>query len=363
MTETTLGWDVGGAHLKAALLDAGGRVVGAWQEPCPLWRGLGRLGAALDRIEAAVPARGAARRRHAVTMTGEMADLFESRAAGVAILAERLAARFGAERTRFYAGPSGWLDWEGARRQPDRVASANWHASAALVARRLDAALLVDIGSTTTDLIPVRRGRPATDSVGDADRLAAGELVYTGVVRTPVMALAAEAPVAGRWLPLMAEHFATSADVYRVLGWLPAAADRHDSADGGAKTVAASRVRLARMVGRDAGDLPDAAWSELAAWCADAQLERIQRAARQVLSRVRLEPGAPVLTAGAGAFLAERLAARLGRPAVPFAHLLGVGPELAQAADWCAPALAVARLMADDDAATPSTQPRNPPCA
>ncbi len=344
-TETVMGWDVGGAHLKAARLEADGRVSGVWQQRCPLWRGMDHLDQALDGILAGMPD---VQARHAVTMTGEMTDLFENRDNGVHALVDRLCDRLGgAERVRFYAGADGWMNAGATRLRPQPVASANWHATAAMVAACLGDALLVDIGSTTCDLIPLRDRRVATASAGDSDRLGAGELVYSGVVRTPLMALTDMAPVRGRWTPLMAEHFATTADVYRILGWLPDAADLHESADGGAKTAAASRIRLARMVGRDASELPEAAWDELAAWFVDAQLDKIARAARQVLSRGLLPPTAPVVTAGAGAFLGERLAARLGRTAVDFSSLLGDDTDR-QGATWCAPAIAVGWLLKKD---------------
>mgnify|MGYP001160736884 CR=1 FL=1 len=340
--EIILGWDIGGAHLKAARLHADGCVAGVWQEACPLWRGLDHLHAALDRILQQNPAVA----WHAVTMTGEMTDLFASRKAGVHALVDLLRQRLGSERLHFYAGAEGWFDADAAMLNTEAIASANWHATAAMAAKQLGEALLVDIGSTTCDIIPLSGHAVATHSASDSDRLESGELVYTGVVRTPVMALASEAPVAGRWTPLMAEHFATSADLYRLLGWLPEAADQHDSADNGPKTIAGSQIRLARMVGRDAEQLTPAAWQELAAWLADAQLDRIVRACRQVLSRVLLAPDAPLVMAGAGSFLGPRLAARLGHPLLNFAQLLPPG-SAAEHSDWCAPAVAVGWLLAE----------------
>lgn len=343
MNETVIGWDVGGAHLKAARIERDGQVSGVWLVPCALWRGLDQLHQAIDRIERAMRVSDAC--AHAVTMTGEMVDLFETRQAGVQALAALLSQRLGAERVRFYAGGQGWYDAGETGRHAGHVASANWHATAHLVSTRLGEALLVDIGSTTTDLIPIRDGVVATPSRSDRDRLAAGELVYTGVARTPLMALASDAPVAGHFTPLMAEHFAASADVYRILGLLPEHADLHDAADGGAKTAAASRVRLARMVGRDAGELPDAAWAELAAWFADAQMARIGRALRQVLSRDMPPAQTPLVVAGVGGFLGARLAARIERPVIRFSQILAARAHQ-DMIDACAPAVAVGRLLA-----------------
>lgn len=341
-----MGWDVGGAHLKAARIDADGRLSGIWQEPCPLWRGMEQLHMAMARI---LDQAGMDCRCHGVTMTGEMADLFPSREEGVLALSDVMTRKLAPAPVWFFAGAHGWVDGGDIAGAIHDVASANWHATARLLAGHVEDALLVDIGSTTTDIIPLADGRVATTSRGDADRLAAGELVYTGVVRTPVMALADQAPVAGRWLPLMAEHFATSADIHRILGWLPDEADQHDTADHGPKTPEASRLRLARMVGRDVAELPAAAWKELAAWFAQAQLHCIERAARLVLSRTLIADTAPLVMAGAGAFLGARLGARLERPVLDFHQVL---PDMAAAHGWCAPAVSVARLLMEDKACT-----------
>ena len=84
---------------------------------------------------------------------------------------------------------------------PELVASANWMASGAVVAGLIPEGLVVDIGSTTTDLIVVRHGAVEAQGDDDGSRLVAGELVYSGVVRTPVMALAPRVPFAGAWVP------------------------------------------------------------------------------------------------------------------------------------------------------------------
>ena len=93
------------------------------------------------------------------------------------------------------------------------IASANWRASAEAAALACADALFIDIGSTTTDLIPIVAGAVAAVGEDDAGRLAAGELVYTGLTRSFVMAMAARAPFAGEWTPLMNEYFAAAADV------------------------------------------------------------------------------------------------------------------------------------------------------
>jgi uncharacterized hydantoinase/oxoprolinase family protein len=127
-----------------------------------------------------------------------------------------------------------------------------------------------------------------------------------------------------------------------VLGDLPEGADLMATADGRDKSAAASRARLARMIGREAEDAPEAAWDGVAAWFAEAQLRDICDAAFLRLSRGDLPRQAPIVAAGAGERLAHEVARRFGRPWLGFAELTGGGA----AASVCAPAAAVALLVA-----------------
>lgn len=333
-----IGWDIGGAHVKAARID-GGRVSGVVQVACPLWQGLDKLDAAVAEALAAL---GAAP-RHAITMTGEMTDLFDARADGVAGIAQRMRSALSGDIT-LYAGRAGWAEVDDARVRADDIASANWLATAAWIATRLPQALLADVGSTTSDLIVIDGG-VATTSRSDADRLISGELVYAGVVRTPLMALAPAVDFKSRRHRLMAEYFATTADVWRLLGALPEHADQYPAADGGAKTAEASARRLARMIGRDLAEGSMDDWRALASAFAEAQLDALVDACSALPGIAALAPDAPVVCAGAGRFVAARLARALGRPAVTLGELLAdLAPDCADEATTCAPAVAVALL-------------------
>jgi probable H4MPT-linked C1 transfer pathway protein len=340
--QNIIGWDVGGAHLKAARVE-NGIVTAAAQIACPLWLGLAELDRAFSEAQAEI---GAAP-LNAITMTGELCDAFATRedgVEGVANIAERLLAP---GRTWFYAGRSGFVDRSQVAAHAGDIASANWHASAALTGLQVRDALFVDIGSTTTDVIPIAEGRPAAQGYSDAQRLTHGELVYTGLVRTFLMAGPKRAPFVGQWTPLMNEWFATTADVYRVLGDLPEGADMTDTADGREKTKPASRARLARMIGRDVGEADDAAWDRLARVFAEAQLRDVMDAADLVLSRGLIGVGAPIVGAGVGRGIIRKLAARLERPFIAFEDLIDAAPEARSKASDCAPASAVALIAAN----------------
>jgi (4-(4-[2-(gamma-L-glutamylamino)ethyl]phenoxymethyl)furan-2-yl)methanamine synthase len=339
-----IGWDIGGAHLNAARVKHG-RVEAVVQAATPLWLGLDSLHSAFDTLCAEL---GDAD-RHVITMTGELCDAFPSRREGVAGLAEIAANHLAPAAPSLYAGRAGFVELSEAASHADDIASANWHASAAVVALKLPEALFIDIGSTTTDIIPVVAGRVAAVGYSDAERLASGELIYTGMTRSFVMSLASRAPFRGAWTPLMNEYFASSADAHRILGDLPDGADKMATADGREKTVEASRARLARMIGREAEEGANSEWSGLAAWFAEAQIRQITDAVLLRLSRDDVPVAAPVVAAGVGEGLAAEAARRLGRLCLGFSSLIAAPAE----ASHCAPAVAVA-LLGSNQGALPS---------
>ncbi len=187
-----IGWDIGGAHLKAARLE-NGMIVDVVQIACPLWLGLDHLHKAFEEAKARL---GSAK-INVATMTGELSDAFADRTSGV--LAISAAAVNALGPTQIYAGPAGFAAANTAAKHVALIASANWHASATLVAKHLGEALFVDMGSTTTDIIPLKESQVAAQGYSDATRMAYGELVYAGIVRSFLMAGLRLVPFGGRW--------------------------------------------------------------------------------------------------------------------------------------------------------------------
>lgn len=345
------GWDVGGAHVKVCAVDAAGAVLDVAQWACPLWQGLDHLEHTIGLVLERWPAGAQLAARHAVTMTGEMVDLFHDRAEGVREIAGTLARRLG-RNVRFYANDAGWFTEAQCAAGWRSVASANWLATARWVATRVPDAVLVDIGSTTTDIVPIAGGNVAARATTDAGRLASGELVYQGVVRTPLCGVAHRIEFGDACVNVMNEWFATTADVYRVTGELEPLYDLHPSADHGPKTVAASEARLARMIGRDAHEASHEAWRRFALQWRALQLREIGANLARV---VVLKPGlakAPLVGAGCGRFLVAALARDEARSYVDFGTLAGVPGHCADWAATCAPSVAVALLASQD------TEPR-----
>ncbi|MBS0252037.1 MAG: hypothetical protein JSR78_13345 [Proteobacteria bacterium] len=333
MSKVTIGLDVGGAHLKVARV-VGSGVMAVRQIAWPLWQGLDELD---QSIREAAPLTDDAD-AFSVTMTGELTEIFESREAGVLAILDRLRDRLSGD-LRIYMGLKGLAPPDTAASDPLSVASANFLATAALVARLRPRSLLIDMGSTTTDIIACDRPLGLTDS----ERLQTGELVYTGFTRTAVPSIATRAPLAGQWQSLARDAFANMADVRRILGTLPDDVDQHATADGRGKTQKESLERFARGFGRDADLRHLSTWQVAAAYIEERQLRSMHDGVLQVLSR----PGSnvqSVVAAGIGAPAATQIATRLAMPSENFGDLIESDDDQKLWATRCAPAVAVALL-------------------
>ncbi|SAL20589.1 hypothetical protein AWB64_01470 [Caballeronia sordidicola] len=345
------GWDVGGAHVKVSVATGSGALRDIAQWACPLWQGLGHLEQVIDSAFQRWPLACDPHASHVVTMTGEMVDLFADREEGVRVLADTLVRRLGAQ-TRFFAGAAGWLNAQGACGQWREVASANWLATAQWVARRMNEAVLIDIGSTTTDIVPVVAARVAARGCNDATRLVSGELVYQGVVRTPLCGIAHRIGFRGEETNVMNEWFATTADVYRLTGELWAAHDQHASADNGPKTQAASRARIARTIGHDARDANENEWRDFAGCWRERQMQILMANLGDVIAVHPSLQRAPLVGAGCGRFLVEAIARREKRAFIDFSDLVDTPANERERREWiatCAPSVAVALLAQDEN--------------
>jgi len=333
---SVIGWDIGGVNTKAALVTQGA-VQAVVTRPFELQNDPDALPGLLLDIARSLTRD--APDAHAVTMTAELSQMFLTKRDGVRFVLDGIERAFSGAFVRVYTTSGTFVATEVARSEPRLVAAANWVATAHLVARDHPDALLIDIGTTTTDVIPIWGGRVVASGRTDPERLMSGELVYTGVVRTPVEAIVRTVPVEGRPTRVSAEGFALAGDVHV---WLEALAPGDYDArtpDGRPATREFAGSRLARVVCADREILSDAAITAIASAVASAQVDGIATAIREVVQR---NPGiTTAVVTGLGGFVAAQSATAAALRVTPLSDRLG-----AQAAR-SAPATAVALLLAE----------------
>jgi probable H4MPT-linked C1 transfer pathway protein len=331
-----LGWDVGGVNTKVARVEDG-RVRVARGRPFELQRSPQALVPLLRELADECRSGPPAPTVHAVTMTAELSQLFRTKREGVAFVLDALAAAFPSESMRVFTVDGRFVDPDEARARPLAVAAANWTATATYVSRRHPDALLIDIGTTTTDIIPIAGGAVVAKGRTDPDRLASGELVYTGALRTPVEAIASHVPLGGERINVAAEGFALAGDVHVWRGDLAPADYTVPAPDGRPATREFAGERLARAICADREMLDDAGVSAIAGALAAAQVDRIAVEMQRVSAR---HPSIrTAVVTGLGAFLGRAAACQAGLRVVPLSDDLG------RDAAQFAPAAAVALLL------------------
>jgi len=325
-----LALDVGGANLKAAHSSGQARSLPfeLWKQPDELTRSLATLASTLPAAD-----------RVALTMTAELCDCYLTKAVGVRAVMDATLAALPGRWTVIWGSDGQFHPVEEVRERPGLAAAANWLALATLAARLIPPGpgLLIDIGSTTTDLIPLLGGRPAVRGRTDTERLGTGELVYAGVRRTPLCSIARELPFRGRLTGLTAELFATTLDVYLTTGEIRSDPKDLSPADGRPATADAAVDRLARMVGADRDGFSSEDAAAFARAADEVLLARLEAAAARATGATVGRPGGAVV-AGSGEFLARRLTSRILAPGSPVVSLAEAwGPVASDAA--CAHAL------------------------
>jgi len=337
-----IGWDIGGVNTKVARVSNGalraalGRPFELQHAPDTLPRILRELAAETGVESGDV---------HAVTMTAELSQTFRTKREGVASVLDAVETAFPGAAVRVFTVRGDFIRPDEARHDPLSVAAANWSATARLVARYHADALLIDTGTTTTDVIPIVGGCVVAAGLTDPDRLASGELVYTGVLRTPVEAIAFHVPFRGRPAGISAEGFALAGDVHLWRGDLAPGDYTVPTPDRRPATREFAAERLARAVCADREVIDEAGITAIADALAHAQIARVVRAIRQVRAR---HPGLKTaVVTGVGAFLGRAAAQAAGLEVIPLADDLGADGAR------CAPAACVALLL--DAASRPTT--------
>jgi (4-(4-[2-(gamma-L-glutamylamino)ethyl]phenoxymethyl)furan-2-yl)methanamine synthase len=334
------GWDIGGAHLKVASVNVAGKIEFVEQFSSPLWQGLDQLEKLFPKTVKQLPQ---GLHSHAFTITAELVDIFKDREEGMNTLIDVCEKNLG-NNINLYAVDEGMLGLDRAREKVNQIASANWHASATYAASLIESGLFIDIGSTTTDIIPFCNNSLNNRGLNDQSRLCFDELVYTGVVRTSLMSLTNKVPFAGEWQNIAAENFATTADVYRILASLEESDDLMETADGNSKNVAGSIRRLARMLGTDSTiSIESQHWYKLAEYFEEMQLQMLTDAVLRVLSKSS-DSDCRIIGAGVGRFLIKKIAQRIEIPYMEFSDLFNAESGLQHKCNVCAPAVAIAQL-------------------
>jgi hypothetical protein len=250
-----------------------------------------------------------------LTMTAELADAFLDKKEGVKFILSEFRQVF--SKVEIYISDvEARLRRIGESSVPGSnlldFAGTNWAMSAMMVSCYMKNVIFTDIGSTTTDIIPILDGRIAARGKSDTERMKWGELLYLGALRTDLSSLVREIPYKGEKVRVIREYFANTADLHILSGYLVASDYTVPTPDGRAKDRFHAGNRLARMISLDHSLIQEDDLLMMSSYIFEKELHILEDGLLQVYSRVSPGFDLPILPSGVGSFLMEILARRLG---------------------------------------------------
>jgi probable H4MPT-linked C1 transfer pathway protein len=313
-----LGIDIGGANTKIASDD--GTLLELHY--IPLWKN-SRLPQTLLEI-----AKRLEPEKTGVVITGELADCFPDKDAGLSYIIDAVNNAF---NNAYFLDSNGVFLQEKKR----SIAAANWMASALAAGMEFGDCILIDTGSTTADIIPIKNGKPYAAKT-DFERLKRGELVYSGALRTNIAAILKSVKIDGEISRISSELFAISADAHLLLGMILPHNYTCDTPDGAGKTIFDAKRRLARVVCADLVEIRDDEILSIARQAMVAQVNDIKEALLQVSQNHGITC---VVTCGLGEFLARKAAHECGF------DIISISEKFGEEISNIFPAYAVAQLL------------------
>ena len=288
------GWDIGGAHIKVAKINFEKNKIITKQIYSPVWKNINNLYKSIKKVNQKI----GHCNYHSITMTAELSDIFLNRKKGTAHIVNLCSKIFGKKKIYFY-NKKKFLKKKEALNYSKSLSSLNWHASANLISNYLSNCILVDIGSTTTDIITIKNNKVNTKGKSDCQRLKSKELLYIGVLRTPLFAIE-------RKKNLIFENFSDLSDIYRILKKIPKKFDTTPTNDNKGKDKHSSARRVARVFGDDYKKKKFSKWKNFSIKIKKKQ-EKILKENINNIKKKNFSKNVPVIGAGIGEFLLKKI--------------------------------------------------------
>ncbi|ADG13723.1 H4MPT-linked C1 transfer pathway protein [Methanocaldococcus infernus ME] len=228
-----IGLDIGGANTKITILE--GEKYKIDTHYLPMWKMKDKLVEVLKNYDADYVA---------LVMTAELSDCYKTKKEGVEDIIDKVTSVF--DNVYIFDVNGKFLTPEEAKKRYLEVSASNWMATAEFIKRFVsNNCILVDMGSTTTDIIPIKEGRVLAKKT-DLDRLMNNQLLYVGALRTPLHFLARKIIFRGKLTNVASEYFAITADINYLLGKVKNYSC--ETPDGGGKDREGCLIRLSRVV-------------------------------------------------------------------------------------------------------------------
>ena len=332
-----LGLDIGGAHIKVVGLNATRQIVLVKYMKCYFWNKSEDFLTFVKQINKYINKQTLI----GITMTAELCDSFKTRKQGFDVVS-RYCKELKNDFFFYSLGKSPFIK----KAEYKNVVSMNWHAIGSYVSHEITNCIIIDFGSTTTDLICIKNKKIKNIHFDDFSRLNNSELLYSGLVRTPIFSIINEVKIDDKTFKIIPEFFSNMGDIYRISYSQELCHDIDDTADLRSKSYINSLCRVSRNFGIDYDTSLENFIIQISKNIVGKQLSVINKSINILRKKYNLEPEHPVITSGIGKDILIKLLKPKKCRLLPFDALItGSSDKLKTMAALHAPAFSVAHLL------------------
>ncbi len=333
-----LGIDIGGAHIKLVGLDEKKELIFVDYLKFYFWK----EEKSINKIFNYINSKSNKNTLSGITMTAELCDIFKNRVDGFRKIynyCKKLKNNY-----FFYTKSKKIFE----KKNYSAIVSMNWHSIGRLLEKKYKNAIIVDFGSTTTDIICIKNYVIQNKNFDDFSRINSSELVYTGLTRTPIFAINSKVKINGKNFEIIPEFFSDMSDVYRINSILKKEFDIDETADGKKRSKFLSYSRLSRNFGLDHKKSNQNLIKDLSKKIINTQLERIYLAIGKNRSKYKIEKKCKIIVCGIGKDVLSLFLNLKKEKVIQFSDLVKCrNQNLKKKAAFHTPAFCIASLLSE----------------
>ncbi len=335
-----LGVDIGGAHIKIIGLDKSREICLVEYRKFYFWEEYKNFHNEIDYINSL----SIKNIKCAITMTAELCDVFENRKEGFEFIKNEC------QRIKFnyffYVNKKNNFSRIEDSSHKD-IISMNWHSMGKYLKNIFSDAILIDFGSTTTDFVHVKNGIISNKFFDDFSRLNNNELIYTGVIRTPIFGLQKAINYKGMEFKIIPEQFSTTGDLFRIKKKIKNNFDIDEESNSSKIKVQNSYQRVARSFGLDFSKNKKRLIDGLCELLIAYQLTIIKKNLRILIKKFMFKSRVPIVISGIGQDILYDFLKESHNTFLLENFLKSKNKNLKKKASYHAPALCIALLLED----------------
>jgi len=303
-----LGLDIGGANTKYAFIDTSeenAEILTVGSDYFPFWKENKNYSHYLQELKEKIEEQYGIIEAVVFVTTAELSDCFQTKKEGITTICNYVSQVFSdlSQGPYIYSSESSFISMAQATEQWLEVSATNWIVSANYLGMKFPNVIMIDIGTTTTDIIPINDGKVVAEGYTDLERLISNELIYTGLLRSNIATILSEVKLQGKIIPVSSELFATIGDAFYLLELITSDEFSSETANGKSVTKENSLARIARVICADINQLSENEIKQIAKQAVNKQLEILTRALQKVLKNYheRYNMNPQIILMGSGA--------------------------------------------------------------